>query len=328
MQKMSATPRPSILRKVLEDQFSLLAGELVTLYEQELASREEENRQTARYELAEVLNQGVRLLRQAEDFQQVAGILADASGAFCNVLAVFSVDGDTIRGVRVRGLADEAVAEHFSALEFPAAEAAAFAGVIQNGDPVVAMTTAREINTGVVTALGHGPDDRAFIVPVFARGKAVGMIYAAGSVEMAPLELLAQAAALSIEAKMLPPEPARKPELVMIQGGRSIPERRIPESWTQLSPADQEMHLRAQRFARVQVAGMRLFSPEAVRQGLTSKDLYGALQKDIDSGREMFRQSFLSATPTMVDYFHLELMRTLANDDPTMLGEKYPGPLA
>jgi hypothetical protein len=27
----------------------------------------------------------------------------------------------------------------------------------------------------------------------------------------------------------------------------------------------------------------------------------------------------------MVDYLHLELVRTLANDDPELLGENYPG---
>jgi len=30
----------------------------------------------------------------------------------------------------------------------------------------------------------------------------------------------------------------------------------------------------------------------------------------------------------MIDYFHVELVRTLANDDASMLGPDYPGPLA
>jgi len=29
----------------------------------------------------------------------------------------------------------------------------------------------------------------------------------------------------------------------------------------------------------------------------------------------------------MVDYLHLELLRTLANDDSDLLGKDYPGPL-
>jgi hypothetical protein len=29
----------------------------------------------------------------------------------------------------------------------------------------------------------------------------------------------------------------------------------------------------------------------------------------------------------MVDYFHIEAVRTLANDDESLLGPEYPGPL-
>jgi hypothetical protein len=47
----------------------------------------------------------------------------------------------------------------------------------------------------------------------------------------------------------------------------------------------------------------------------------------VDAGRAAFQKTFLAATPTMVDYFHLELVRTLANDDSSFLGNEYPGPL-
>ena len=60
---------------------------------------------------------------------------------------------------------------------------------------------------------------------------------------------------------------------------------------------------------------------------MAQQDLYGALQDAIDRGRNTFRQEFVSACPTMVDYFHLELVRTLANDSPAWLGGKYPGRL-
>jgi hypothetical protein len=47
---MPVSARPSILRKVLEEQFSLLARELAALHEQEMASREAEQRETLRGE--------------------------------------------------------------------------------------------------------------------------------------------------------------------------------------------------------------------------------------------------------------------------------------
>jgi hypothetical protein len=315
------------LRKVLEEQFTVLAGELATLQEQELKAREAEQRETLRGELAESLNQAVRLLRQSENFQQLSAVLADSSTSLCKVFAVFSIEGDRIRAERGRGLPGEA-AERFTGLEFPASEAAAFAAAIESGDPVVVMTSPRAISAALARIFAHQSDDRAYLLPLAVRGRAVGVMYASGAVEMAPLELLAQAAALVLETRVRPPEPARKPDLVNIQGSApAVPERQIPASWMELSAADQAVHLRAQHFARVQVAGMRLFSLELVKQGRASKDLYGSLQKEMDAAREMYRQ-FLTATPTMVDYFHIELLRILANDDAALLGGKYPGPLA
>jgi hypothetical protein len=55
--------------------------------------------------------------------------------------------------------------------------------------------------------------------------------------------------------------------------------------------------------------------------------LYASLRQEIDADREAYRRDFLSHLP-MVDYYHLELVRTLAHDNPELLGEDYPGPLA
>ena len=96
--------------------------------------------------------------------------------------------------------------------------------------------------------------------------------------------------------------------------------------WDLMTPRDRSLHLQARRFARVQIAEMRLYQAEAVRAGRSRGDLYAALQEAIDSAREAFRQTFLSA-PGMTDYLHQELLHTLANDNPAWLGENYPGPL-
>jgi hypothetical protein len=94
-----------------------------------------------------------------------------------------------------------------------------------------------------------------------------------------------------------------------------------------LGKDQQELHLRAQRFARVQVAEMRLYKAQAVKNGRLNADLYSCLKHEIDTGREAFRRDFLSASPSMADYFHLELVQTLANDDAALLGKEYPGPM-
>jgi len=94
-----------------------------------------------------------------------------------------------------------------------------------------------------------------------------------------------------------------------------------------LSREAQGLPLLAPLFARLQVAEMRLHKAPAVQDGRARRDLYNALKPEIEAGREAFRAQFLSASPSMVDYFHRELVRTLANEDAALLGKDYPGPL-
>jgi hypothetical protein len=79
--------------------------------------------------------------------------------------------------------------------------------------------------------------------------------------------------------------------------------------------------------ARVRVAEMRLYHDEQVRNGVARGDVYGALQNEIDAARDQFRKAFLSKSPTMVDYLHLELLRSLAHEEDRVLGYGYPGPM-
>jgi hypothetical protein len=135
---------------------------------------------------------------------------------------------------------------------------------------------------------------------------------------------------MKLELLTAPPPlaPLRNPELVQI-AAPSVPpsatsERRL---WEELSPDDQKLHLQAQRVARVRVAELRLYNAEELRKGTFDGDIYGALREGIDAARTAFLQSFLSKSPTMVDYLHLEILRSLAHDDDRLLGKEYPGPM-
>jgi hypothetical protein len=77
----------------------------------------------------------------------------------------------------------------------------------------------------------------------------------------------------------------------------------------------------------VQVAEIRLYQSEKVKIGRAAHDLYTSVKEEIDSAREGFRRKFLNASDSMVDYLHLELVGTLANDDADVLGRDYPGPM-
>jgi hypothetical protein len=84
----------------------------------------------------------------------------------------------------------------------------------------------------------------------------------------------------------------------------------------------------AQRFARVKIAEIQLYQGAAVKSGRAARDLYGWLKPQIDAARRAFEERFLRNGAHTADYLHSELLRVLANDDATMLGPEYPGPLA
>jgi hypothetical protein len=103
--------------------------------------------------------------------------------------------------------------------------------------------------------------------------------------------------------------------------------KRTRPEWSDLTPEEQQVHLRAQRFARTRVAELLLNRMRQVEAGRAAGDLYRELREEIDAGRDHFRRQFAGAFTSMVDYYHLELVRTLAKDDEALLGPEYPGPL-
>jgi hypothetical protein len=304
-----------------------LFSELEQLFQSETEARVSTSVQAAERALAEHLNQSVRRLRQAEAFPEMAAILCDASARFANACGVFSINEDTVAGERQRGAAGE-TAERFCEIRFPKAGAAAFSAALESREPVVALCSAAEVSPAVLAAFAHAPADKAYLYPLTVGGTTAGMLYATGAVDTAALELLAQTTAAVLELRQRPGlrEAAAPLDLVRIEPASSAPPHSATD-WDDLSAADRRLHLHAQRFARVKVAEMRLYLADAVKTGRAQGDLYSALQDTIDEGREAFRQTFVTASRTMVDYFHVELLRTLANDNPAWLGGKYPGRL-
>jgi len=89
-----------------------------------------------------------------------------------------------------------------------------------------------------------------------------------------------------------------------------------------------EVAVRARRYARVKIAEMQLYAADRVAAGRASRRLYAALRAEIDEARSGFAQEFLTSARGMPDYLHEELVRALAQNDATLLGPDYPGPLS
>jgi hypothetical protein len=225
---------------------------------------------------------------------------------------VFRVEGDTARNPKI---------------DVPLASAAALSGAIQTRDPVIAAATSSEVSSLLMDLLGHMGDDRVYVFPLSTTDGVPALLYACGAVQGPALELLTQVAAAAWTA-LTPAAPSSQPAADLVTIAPLPAAASAPASqWDRLSSAEQQVHLRAQRWARVRIAEMRLRQSAAVQSARSRRNVYEVLKEPIDSAREEFRKTFFAVSPSMVDYLHLELLRTLAHDDADLLGKDYPGPL-
>jgi hypothetical protein len=301
---------------MLEGQLSQLSSEVERLFD--------EARGRARRELADQLNQSVRRIRHSQSLDELTATLLDAAMAFAAGAAIFRIADKAAHGDKIRGVAAEEAAA-FTALEIPLTAAPALAGAVETRDPVIAVTTAAEVSERMISLASHPADGRAYIYPLVVKDRVPVLLYCWGAAQAAALEMFAQVAA-AVWDSLVEPEPPKiaPPSLVNIA---AAPAPSPASTWDALSPVDQAIHLRAQRFARVQIAEMRLHDGAAVQSGRVERDLYGALRSRIDAARTAFQQKFFGQSSNMVDYIHVELVRTLAHDDADLLGKDYPGPL-
>ena len=255
---------------------------------------------------AERLNQTIRRLRQTTGEVDLLAMLVDTSAPFSTRAAGIVLNGTRARAVNVRGFVAPEI-------EFEIGKAAALLSAIETKDPVVAAASESELSPELCGAALRDMEtvERAYLFPLVSRGSVRAVLFALGSVQPATLELLTETAGMRLEAldagQRVPPKPAG--------------------SWTDLPANDQAVHLKAQRFARVAVAEIRLSRPAAVREGQERGALYNTLRPEIDAARDKFRKEFVSSTPSMVDYLYIELVRSLANDNDRLLGPDFPGRL-
>jgi hypothetical protein len=88
---------------------------------------------------------------------------------------------------------------------------------------------------------------------------------------------------------------------------------------------ERRVHIEAQRFARLLVSEIKLYNEQKVEEGRSQYDLYPRLREYIDRSREMYDRRVKPEVAQRYDYFHNELVNTLAEGEPEKLGNAYPG---
>ena len=89
------------------------------------------------------------------------------------------------------------------------------------------------------------------------------------------------------------------------------------------SGEDAEVHGKAQRFARLLMDEIKLYNQPKVTEGRKHRDLYDRLKEDIEKSRVTYQKRHGNTAAGSADYFNQELIRSLAEDDVSLLGNNF-----
>lgn len=123
-----------------------------------------------------------------------------------------------------------------------------------------------------------------------------------------------------------------KEQTFEVENGKAetvVPKSRLSERNVDLpievGEEERRLHNDARRFARLLVSEIKLYNEQKVKEGRDSSDLYDRLKEAIDRSREMYDKRVQPPVAAKFDYFHYELVNTLAEGDEYKLGTDYPG---
>ena len=90
-----------------------------------------------------------------------------------------------------------------------------------------------------------------------------------------------------------------------------------------ISPEDQDIHRKAQRFARLLVDEIKLYNQAKVAEGRKNKDLYDRLKEVIEKSRATYQKRYGNTVAASANYFQHEIIRSLAEDDLSIMGANF-----
>ena len=263
----------------------------------------------------------VRSLDTARSLSQVLSALLTSAAAEAPRVALFVMNGAELKGWKAEGFGVNA-----AALEVNGNDDGLLAEALRRSEPAVT-------SDGGPAAPGCAnlPADRAAIaVPLLVGAQPVAVLYAddAGdapqqvpaswpeaiqilcrhaSVNLA--HLTAARAADTMRRSVVPPAPAAGTSPTSADDRAPAP-----------GPGGAEDSNSARRYARLLVSEIKLYNEPAVRLGREKRDLLTRLKPEIARARRLYEQRISTAIDSRGALFQQELVQTLADGDPALLG--------
>jgi hypothetical protein len=271
----------------------------------------------------DLLNSAVASVQDAVSQTDILKSLLDGSTSFSRRTALFVVRGTSAAGWQARGFADNDSIKSFTT----DCNSGLTTCVVTSHTP--AGAAANEFDPNFVQRFGPPADGNVLLLPLVIKNKVAALIYADGGpdgaagLDRSAMELLVRSTGLWLEVlsfRKTIHEPAQpEPQ----HAAAVVPAQVAPESPARApAVAEDEVHSKARRFAKLLVEEIKLYNQEKVQQGRSNCDLYDRLKEDIDKSKATYERRY-GHTITDVDYFSQELVRILADNDRAALGANF-----
>jgi hypothetical protein len=174
---------------------------------------------------------------------------------------------------------------------------------------------------------GLSPESEALAVPITMNGQVVAVLYADRGLPVADSGLSTTDSGLSTDTiELLARHAARCLEaLTAFKAARALLDRPgagpAPAEAAAVSETGGD-DASARRYARLIVSEIKLYHEQAVVAGRRERDLATRLGDEIGRARALYEQRCPAHLREHTDYLHDELVRTLANGDPSLLKRK------
>lgn len=309
--------------------------------------------QPAQRERTKELRDGALLIVGSRTQTETLETLLAATSAIASGCGLFIVRGAQASGWSCHGLTS---LENFKRVSLDCTRGAA-ATVISSCS--AAAIQASELDPAFTSKLGVESSARVLLLPVLLKGRVAALLIAISqqSDDLPGMELLVQVAQLVLDLQAYrkeTPQPAALPPRQAV-AQHPVPEVPMPAaaqpthapvsqaaapaqtasapqdalaSMARLQsappPALDDTHEKARRFAKLLVEEIKLYNHTKVTEGRARADLYSRLREDIEKSRSAYHKRYGDSVKD-VDYFTQELIRILADNNPSVMGTGFPG---
>jgi hypothetical protein len=301
---------------------------------------------------AAALQKAVARIQAGTTQKEILRALLDNTVLYCGRTALFVVKNGTATGWQGTAFSNNDAIKDF--------ELDMHSGMVSRvmQSRTAANGAASDFDHGFTAKFGSPADGQIALLPLLLKDKISALVYAdagtqAGTLDAAALDVLVRATSTWLEVisqrkqaqKDGGPEaemhsgpsandpfaahaplhtgkaqhvaeaaPAAAMSAAAASGGSSAPV---------LSGEDAEIHRKAQRFARLLMDEIKLYNQAKVSDGRKHKDLYDRLKEDIEKSRGTYLKRYGNTAAASGDYFNQELIRSLAEDDVSLLGSNF-----